>query len=204
MVKSYRIWLGICAALWLGVASPLNAKAEGGGDGFYGRWERDSTLGFQLGILREPREHPGAFLAGRWLLIDAVGPTAGVCIDADGGVRPEVGLIFFPLFPALPMLRLATYRPWIDLWIQSLSVGLGVTWRQRQELDRPDFYVGFGTELPLWLPTERGIRVDLSLEARRWWRGEAPAEAEIHPWDWRVGVGLRFSLRTGIGSHEPE
>ena len=181
----------------------MTSYADAGGDGFYGRWERDSTLGFQIGAQGQAPDLGGAFVVGRWLLVDAAGPTAGLSIDSEGRVRGEVGVLFFPLFPALPMLRLATYRPWLDLWIQSFSVGVGIAWSLRQRLDEPDFYVGLGSELPLWLPTVGGVRGGLSLEARRWWPGFEPADEGVYAWEWRLGVAIRFGLRTGAGGMEP-
>jgi len=146
---------------------------------------------------------PGAFVLARWLWVDAAGPTAGISINSGGTVRLEVGVALFPLFPALPMLGLVTYRPWLDLWIQSLGVATGLAWSQRQPVRAPDFYLGLSSELPLWVPEAGGVRGGLSVGVRRWWPGGERTDGEVGLWEWRLGFALRLGLRTGVGGREP-
>ena len=180
------------------------AYADRGADGFYGRWDNDSSLGVSLGTVWELEESVGAYLGVRWLLLDAAGLSTSLAHWPGQGSRIEVSVELQPLFPALPLRRLATYRAWWDLWIQSLSIECGVAWSVGAgQKATPGLVVGMGFELPLILPRPGGWRLGLGVGARRRFGMRGGWEPAQNGWALRFGLALRVGIDSGVGEREP-
>lgn len=197
-------------------ASP--ARADGPGDGIYRRFDTDLALHLAAG--------GGAWLDGaearattlvelRARVVDAAGPFVAFQGAPDAPGVLVAGIELRPLWPALFLVNRFTGHEWLDLFLQSLSVELGVAVLPLGGPDALDaerglgLAVGLGVDVPLVLPSRtqgafRGLA--LRLMARR---GDAtpgyraaPEERDLS--HWTIGATLGASFGVGVrASDEP-
>lgn len=185
--------LAACAAL----LSPTVARAEGDGDGVYGRFDHALVLtlgaGAGVGFVEGDPSLRGAFDA-RFRIISAGGPFASFALGADGLHHLVLGVELRPLFPALFLQDMSTGHEWLDLFLSSLGVDLGAA------VLFPDGDVGLAwglsLELPIVSPSRFAEGVFLRLFARHV-NGDGAllaVRAADRADEWLLGAQLVFGL----------
>lgn len=183
-------------------------------DGVYGRFDGDLTASLEAGggARVSAGEAQGAVTAAfRLRYLDAVGPVLIGEWTPNDGARLVVGLELRPLFPALLFSGLSTGSEWLDLWIASFGVEMGMALDDDGGNLGLGLAVGVACELPLLLPSHSaasgfGPGVNLRLFARH---RSAPSGAVAGPAaaasDWVLAAALvfRWSMHSGLVSLEP-
>lgn len=178
-------------------------------DGVYGRFAGEFTgaAGLGGGVLFGDSDAEGALTAElRMRFLDAAGPfVAGTWVPGGAG-QWIVGAELRPLFPALVFAGFASGSEWFDLWIQSLSVELGVSLAEQQGSFGAALLVGLGIEVPLVLPSQWANGVFLRLQGRhRSSSSRAVAGVPGGVDEWFAGgvLVVRWSMSTGWVTREP-
>lgn len=213
----FAVWL----AGFIGFACVAGvARADGGGDGVYRRWDHDAILTVGAGggfAALDSGTHGTTALALRLRFADAAGPVVAFRYGPAVGGQLFVGVEVRPLWPALFLIGAASMSEWLDLFVQSFSVELGVA---VLPLGNPDpgevdsagfgFGAGLGIELPLQLPSRtRGHfhGLALRLAARRVWARPrfqgAPEEVDLSEWAGLATLVVRIGVGIGSSSWEP-
>ncbi|MCB9617685.1 MAG: hypothetical protein H6722_35065 [Sandaracinus sp.] len=189
------------AAVWMLLSFLGTARAQDG-DGAYERWDAYVTIEAAAGALAHSRDGSwelGPVVELRTRILDAAGPFVAYQWDSVGQSTLVAGIELRPLWPALFLLDASTGREWVDLFLQSLSVELGVA---LTPLDDPGlaFAWGLSIDVPLWLPSRApGRGVGLRLQMRRIRVDENALEAPVADDVWSVGATLRVGFGAGRG-----
>ncbi|MCB9602763.1 MAG: hypothetical protein H6721_11900 [Sandaracinus sp.] len=192
----------VCAALVLWLATSLGTARAQDGDGAYERWDAYVTVEATAGALAHARDGTwelGPLVELRTRILDAAGPFVAYQWDAAGESTLVAGIELRPLWPALFLLDASTGREWVDLFVQSLSVELGVA---LTPLGDPGlaFAWGLSIDVPLWLPSRApGRGLGLRLQMRRIRVDENALEAPDADDVWSVGATLRMGFGAGSG-----
>jgi hypothetical protein len=146
---------------------PSGARAEGDGDGVYGRFDHALVLalgaGAGVGLRNGDADLRGLFDA-RMRIVSAGGPFISFAPGADGTHHLVLGIELRPLFPALFLQDMSTGHEWLDLFIGSLGVELGAAFL----LANGDVGLAWGmsVELPIVTPNRFAEGLFLRLSAR--------------------------------------
>lgn len=188
---------------------PASARADGPGDGLYGRWDQDFTLEVGLGggvTFVDDREAASLMAELRLRIIDAAGPFLAARWGPDAGESLVVGVELRPLFPALFLMDLSTGRERLDLFVQSLGLEIGAAFFLDGEVDA-GLAIGMGLELPLVLPSQWAQGVWLRVAARRVFAprdylnlGDSVGRSE---WTLYASLNLEWGANIGAGAWEP-
>lgn len=154
-------------AISLVIGLPEAARAEGGADGLYRKWDSEVQLAIFAGggFAHQDGALKGAGdLALSVRFLDAFGPRFDLALHDSGRKLPLHvfgGLEIRPLGPAHFLQNMSTGRARLDLFIRSPGFVLG----SRLYPDAR-FYWQFGLGAPLILPKKRLHGLDLRIEFR--------------------------------------
>ncbi len=209
--KVGRVFLVLC--FLLGTFSAASAQR---GDGAYRRFDADATLGIEAGanVLDSGSFEAGAEL--RLRILNAGGPFLAGAFGSRG-VSLAVGVELRPLWPALFLIDMSTGRERLDLFLQSLSVDLGVEFAPlagaSDEFAGAEvaaaFTWGVGIGVPLLTRSRRegslaGLDLRFFVRRTRFDRAQLGVGDRALPSVWRVGVRLALDFDLGVGaSAEP-
>lgn len=194
-------WIALCVSQpWFSAPRVL---ADGEGDGFYHRWDRDSSMSVAVGSVLNADGPVGAYVKVGWLLLDAAGVSSSFSHWPGQGSRLEVSVELQPLFPAFPLQGLATDRAWWDLWLQSLSLECGVGWSLGAGQGARVLIVGVGFEIPVVLPRPSGWRAGLRVATRRRFSEGGGGGPSDDGWEFRLAFAAHFGVNSGVGAREP-
>lgn len=167
MIRALALVLVLCAS----TASTASAQR---GDGVYRRFDHDLALVFGVGgaIVLADEDEGALVLDLRARVIDAGGLVLSYRWGAESESQIFAGFELKPFWPALFLTSSSTHREWLDLFLQSFGVELGVA-MMGLGADGDNSYglgIGVSLEVPLSLPSRtRGAfqRAALRLAARR-------------------------------------
>jgi len=137
--------------------------------------------------------------------------TAGIVVAPEwrpeGASRLIVGLDLRPVFLARFLFGATTGDRYADLFFDSIGVDLGATVFAPDGRVAVAWAVGFGADIPLWVPPEITGAIALRLAAR--WTGAGTAyvwgpNQPVDDWTLHAGLLIRFHANVGVGSWEPE
>ncbi len=178
---------------------PALASAQERGDGVYGRFDGDLALsaGVSGGAVVDDRVHPAwtgsVSLELRARILDSGGLFAIGEWRPEGDSRAIVGVDLRPFFLPRFVLNLATGSQWVDLLIDSIGLDLGAAMGPFDRNAGVALAIGFGLDVPLFLPERTSGGVFLRLGARY---VTASALDQAAPrggtTDWVLLVGLDF------------
>jgi len=187
-----------------------SARAQRGGDGLYGRWDRGLTLALGVG--------PGATWISREADISIVGEARFLVADVAGLVlsgrwSPNsdqhlfLGVDLRPLFPALFFLYKQTWNEFADLMLQSVYLELGVGFLL--DGDRSTgLGVGFGFGIPIYRPltTLRGLWFRIGARYINANPSHRNTELNVDRSEWTLYVTfvVRLGFKANIGRWEPK
>ena len=191
------------------VALPAAAQT---GDGVYRRFDHDLllTLGVGGGVVLaggDSDADAALVLDLRARVIDAGGLVLGYRFAPESKSQVFVGFELKPLWPALFLTSSSTHREWLDLFLQSLGVELGVA-VQSLGTDADVTYglgIGVSLEVPLSLPshtTGAFHRASLRLAARRVdaSRRYLATEDVVDRSEWSLLATVQIVLGVGAGA----
>ncbi len=192
------------ALVWLVVASAAGpARAQGPGDGLYGRFHGDLTLAVDAGagvLLGDGGPRAGLVGELRARYLDAAGPFVAGRFSPDGPDALVFGVTIRPLFPSLFFENLWTGYGFVDRLVQSLGVDLGLAVTPLDSGTGVGFAVGFALEPPLWWSDRTGNTLALRLAAR--YLTAQPGD-QAGPTGglsaWMLWAGLAWSGHANIG-----
>lgn len=142
------------------------------GDGVYGRLDADLALsvGVNGGAVTNDRVHPGwtgsVSLELRARVLDSGGVFAVGEWRPEGDSRAIVGVDIRPLFLPRFLLGAQTGSQWVDLLIDSLGLDVGAAIGPFDTHAGVGLAIGFGIDVPLFLPERTSGGVFLRLGAR--------------------------------------
>ncbi len=207
-----RRWCPLLLTLALAatlLCPPSAARAEGRGDGLYGRWDQDFTLEIGLGggvTFADGAEGASMMAELRLRIIDAAGPFLAGRWGPNAGESLVVGVELRPLFPALFLMDASTGRERLDLFLQSLGLEIGAAFFLDGSADA-GLAIGVGLEVPLVLPSRWAQGVWLRLAARR---VHAPRDyrnldgaSPRSEWTLYATLNLEWGVNIGAGAWEP-
>lgn len=153
------------------ITSASSAVAQTG-DGVYRRFDHDLMLAFGVGggVVLADEDEPALVLDVRARVIDAGGLVLSYRYAPESKNQLFVGFELKPLWPALFLTSSSTGREWLDLFLQSLGVELGVAMMPLGDDTGYGLGIGVSLEVPLSLPsntTGAFHRANLRLAARR-------------------------------------
>lgn len=206
----------VCLVALLCVLASPAGRARAEGDGVYGRLDRD--VWWSVGAIGGARLDGGdaqglveGELRARYL--DAAGPVvAGSYLPGSRVGRLFVGLELRPFFPARFLMNLASGNAWLDLFVDSIGVELGVAfgpWGPGAELDAGTAFAwGLGVELPIVLPTVwpgAGLHLRLATRRVRARAGDLGGpQGGADEWNVLCGLVVRGSVEIGlVGGDRP-
>lgn len=192
-------------ALALLALVPASAAAQDG-DGVYGRLDGDLTLsaGLMGGAVTNDRVHPAwtgsVSLELRARILDSGGIFAIGEWRPEGDSRVIVGVDVRPLFLPRFLLGWETGSQWADLLIDSIGLDLGAAIGPFDHAAGVGLAIGFGIDVPLFLPERTSGGVFLRLGARY---VTASALDQAAPYggtsDWVLLAGLDFRALVATG-----
>lgn len=157
--------------LALVLLAPVLARAQAG-DGVYGRLDGDLALsaGINGGAVTNDRVHHewtgSVSLELRARILDSGGLFAIGEWRPEGDSRAIVGVDIRPLFLPRFLLGLETGSQWVDLLIDSIGLDLGAAMGPFDRDAGVGLAIGFGLDVPLYLPERTSGGVFLRLGAR--------------------------------------
>ena len=186
-------------------------------DGVYGRFHSDLAIsvglhgGAALGdpVLASTRPSDAILSMSadlRLRVLDSAGIVMAPEWRPEGSSRLFAGIDVRPGFLARFLYGVSARDRYVDLFIDSIGADIGAVVFAPNGRVSLAFAVGFGCEIPLWVPEDLSGAFALRLGAR--WVGAGsndvfgPAQ---HVDDWTVSAGLliRFHANVGIASWEP-
>jgi len=211
----------LLAALVLTICcSPASAQVRAprrADDGVYGRFSSDLAISFGVhggAVLGDPvlanTRPTDAILSVsadvRLRVLDSAGIVIAPEWRPNGSSRLFAGIDVRPGFFTRFLYSLTARDRYVDLFFDSIGADIGAVVFAPNGRVSFAFSVGFGCEIPLWVPEDLTGAFALRLGAR--WVGAGandvfgPAQ---HVDDWTVSAGLliRFSVNAGIASWEP-
>jgi hypothetical protein len=205
----------------LALAGPARAQVRterSHDDGVYGRFGSDLVLSFgaNAGVgVGDPviraRGSTDPTLAVdaeiRLRVMDSAGLVLAPEWRPEGASRLVAAVELRPVFLARFLFGASTGDRYADLFLDSLGVELGATIFAPDGRAAVAVAVGFGAEVPLWVPPENSGAVALRLGAR--WTGAGAGDVggigrALDDWTIHAGVLVRFHLDVGLASWEPE
>lgn len=166
-----RALQALALAVALALSVPALAHAQDG-DGVYGRLDGDLTLsaGVMGGAVTNDRVHPAwtgsVSLELRARILDSAGLFAIGEWRPEGDSRAIVGVDIRPLFLPRFVLGWQTGSQWVDLLIDSIGLDLGAAIGPFDHAAGAALAIGFGLDVPLFLPERTSGGVFLRLGAR--------------------------------------
>ena len=192
--------------LFVVLAVPSLAHAQHG-DGAYGRLDGDLALsaGVSGGAVTNDRVHPAwtgsASLELRARILDSGGIFAIGEWRPEGDSRVIVGVDIRPLFLPRFLLGAQTGFRWLDLLIDSIGLDLGAAIGPFDAAAGAALAIGFGLDVPLFLPERTSGGVFLRLGAR-YVTASALDQAAPHggttDWVLLAGLDVRALVATGL------
>jgi hypothetical protein len=190
------------ALAWLLVVSPVGARGlsshvqplDTQSDGDYGRMANDWTLSATgLVELSPVGPAPAARLAAHYFWMAGVytGVTVPSGFPADAGVL-GLGVDLRPAFVPRWSMDLEQGPSYLDLWLDSLSLGLGVYWQSERD-EGLALARGFECSLGFGFPL-LGEALGPWLDARGLLR--LPDSTEPGQWGAQLGLGWHWGLNT--------
>ncbi len=186
-------------------------------DGVWGRFGSDLVLsvganaGVGLGdpvVLARGASDPvlSLDLELRLRVIDTAGIVVAPEWRPDGASRLVAAIDLRPVFLARFLFGATTSDRYRDLFFDSLGVELGATIFAPDGRVAVAWAVGFGCEVPLWVPPEITGALALRLGAR--WTGAGSADVwgpnrSVDDWTLHGGLLVRFHANVGIARWEP-
>jgi hypothetical protein len=209
----------VAAALALPATVVAQVRTErANDDGVYGRFGSDLVLSFGVnaGIgLGDPvlaargSDAPTLALDAeiRLRILDSAGVVIAPEWRPEGASRLVAALDVRPVFLARFLFGATTGDRYADLFLDSLGVELGATVFAPDGRVAVAFAVGFGAEIPVWVPPEITGAVALRLGAR--WTGAGSTDVwgpqrTIDDWTIHAGVLVRFHANVGLARWEPD
>jgi hypothetical protein len=193
-------------ALALLLCSPSLAHAQRG-DGAYGRLDHDLALsaGISGGAVTNDRVHPAwtgsTSLELRARILDSGGVFAIGEWRPEGDSRVIVGVDVRPLFLPRFLLGAQTGSQWLDLLIDSIGLDLGAAIGPFDAAAGAALAIGFGLDVPLFLPADTSGGIFLRLGAR-YVTASALDQAAPHggttDWVLLAGLDVRALVTTGL------
>ncbi len=190
--------------LAVAIAAPC-AHAQDG-DGVYGRLDGDLALSAGLlgGAVTHDRVHPAwtgaALVELRARILDTGGLFVAGEWRPEGDSRVTLGVDIRPLFLPRFLLGAVTRVRWVDLLIDSIGLDLGAAIGPFDSQAGVGLAIGFGLDVPLFLPDETSTGLFLRLGARY---VTASALDQAAPrggtTDWVLLAGLDFRGLVGTG-----
>ncbi len=184
---------------------PWPAAAQG--DGVYGRLDADLALsvGVSGGAVTNDRVHPAwtgsVSLELRARILDSGGVFAVGEWRPEGDSRAVVGVDIRPLFLPRFLLGAETGSQWVDLLIDSLGLDLGAAMGPFDREAGVGLAIGFGVDVPLFVPERTSGGVFLRLGARYVTASaldQAAPRGGTTDWVLLAGLDLRALVATGL------
>jgi hypothetical protein len=195
------------------VVSALAGRAHAQqGDGAYGRLDGDLALsaGVNGGVVIDDRVHPAptgsVSLELRARILDSGGLFAAGEWRPEGDSRVIVGVDVRPFFLPRFLLGLESGFQWFDLLLDSIGVDIGAAMGPFDHDAGVGLAIGFGLDVPLFLPERTSGGVFLHLGARY---VTASAFDQVAPlggttdWVLLAGLDVRAFVATGLATWEP-
>jgi hypothetical protein len=196
------------------VALSLSASAAHAqqGDGAYGRLDGDLTLsaGVNGGVVIDDRVHPAvtgsASLELRARILDSGGLFAAGEWRPEGDSRVIVGVDLRPLFLTRFLIGLESGYQWFDLLLDSIGIDIGAAFGPFDHDAGVGLAIGFGLDVPLFVPERTSGGVFLRLGARY---VTASAFDQVAPrggttdWVLLAGLDVRAFVNAGMATWEP-
>lgn len=202
------------------LAAPARAQVRterASDDGVWGRFGSDLVLsiganaGLGLGdpaALARGSEGPVFSLDAelRLRVIDSAGVVIAPEWRPEGASRLVAAIDLRPVFLARFLFGATTRDRYWDLFFDSFGFELGATIFAPEGRVAVGWVVGFGAEIPLWVPPEITGALALRLAAR--WTGAGSADVwgpnrPVDDWTLHAGLLVRFHANIGIASWEP-
>ncbi len=197
-------------ALSLALAfAAIPAFAEAQGDGVYGRLDGDVTLEVGLGggvAFEGPATLGAGVLDLRARYLDMAGILVGAELRPDGASRVLVGIDLRPVWLARFVLGGSLRDRYLDLFLDSIGLDLGVAVLPLDETVGAALMVGFGVDVPLVF-FDDGIA---GLALRLFGRHVAALQTDrfgpdggAHDWIAGATLVLRGNASTGLPAWAP-
>ncbi|MBX7195010.1 MAG: hypothetical protein K1X94_23350 [Sandaracinaceae bacterium] len=212
-----RLSLVLMLATLTSSASAQVRTERASDDGVWGRFGSDLVLsiGANAGVgLGDPSllargSSAAAFevdLELRLRVIDSAGLVVAPEWRPDGASRLVAALDLRPVFLARFLFGASTYDRYVDLFLDSIGVELGATIFAPEGRVAAAFAIGFGADVPLWVPPEITGAIALRLGAR--WTGAGSADVwgpnrAVDDWTIHAGLLVRFHANVGLATWEP-
>lgn len=199
----------------LGSAASASAQVRSqraNDDGVYGRFANDLvfSIGANGGIgLGDPTTNDAALAVQgelRLRVLDSAGLVLAPEWRPNGTSRFVAVVDLRPMFLTRLYFGLATGDRYLDLLVDSIGLELGAAIEAPLGDAIAAFSLGFGAEVPLWIPESNSGALALRLGARWVGAGLRYAGGSAEPMDdWTLSAGLlvRFHASVGIASWEP-
>jgi len=187
-------------------------------DGVWGRFGSDLVLsvGANAGVgLGDPSllargSSAAAFSLDvelRLRVIDTAGIVIAPAWRPDGASRLVAAIDLRPVFLARFLFGATSGDRYWDLFFDSFGVELGATIFAPEGRVAVAWAVGFGCDIPLWVPPEVTGAVALRLGAR--WTGGGTADVwgpnrSVDDWTIHAGLLVRFHANVGLATWEPD
>ena len=181
-------------------------------DGAYGRLDGDVALsvGVNGGVVLDDRVHPSvtgsASLELRARILDSGGLFAAGEWRPEGDSRVIVGVDLRPLFLGRFLLGLESGFQWFDLLLDSIGIDVGAAIGPFDRDVGAGVAIGFGLDVPLYLPERTSGGVFLRLGARYVTASaldQAAPRGGTTDWVFLAGLDVRAFVQTGLASWEP-
>ncbi len=191
------------------LAAPARAQY---GDGAYGRLDGDLALsvGVNGGVVLDDRVHPAATgsasLELRARILDSGGLFAIGEWRPEGDSRVIVGADLRPLFLARFLLGLESGYQWFDVLLDSIGIDVGAAIGPFDHDAGVGLAIGFGLDVPLYLPARTSGGVFLRLGARYVTASaldQAAPRGGTTDWVFLAGLDVRAFVATGLANWEP-
>lgn len=139
-------------------------------------------------------------------VIDTAGLVVAPEWRPEGTSRLVVAADLRPVFLTRFVLGLTSHDRYVDLLFDSLGVEIGAVIFAPDGRVAAAWTVGFGLDVPLWIPPEVTGAVALRLGAR--WTGAGSADVwgpnrAVDDWTLHAGLLVRFHAEVGLASWEP-
>lgn len=216
--RSVSFFLALVLASLL--ASPASAQVRterASDDGVWGRLGSDLVLsvgvnaGVGLGdpVLSARGSSDPTFSLDLELRLRVI-DTAGIVIAPEwrpeGASRLIVAVDLRPVFLARFLFGATSGDRYVDLFLDSIGVDLGATIFAPDGRVAVAWAIGFGADVPLWVPPEITGALALRLSAR--WTGAGTADVwgpnrAVDDWTIHAGLLVRFHANVGLATWEP-
>lgn len=199
--------LFVLALALAALAAPFSRAHAQDGDGVYGRLDGDLALsaGVLGGAVTNDRVHPAwtgaALVELRARILDSGGVFVAGEWRPEGDSRVTIGVDIRPLFLPRFLLGGVTRFRWLDLLIDSVGLDLGAALGPFDAQAGVGLAIGFGLDVPLFLPDETSTGVFLRLGARYVTASaldQAAPRGGTTDWVLLAGLDFRGFVATGL------